>query len=272
VSPVPPGPWLADLELAWAAAAAAGDLAMRAFGSDHVIRHKAADQPVTATDTAVDLLLRDLLQSARPEYGWLSEETADAPDRLRQHRVWIVDPIDGTRAYIDGEAEFSISIGLAEAGVPQVGVVHAPALGETYWAVRGAGAWRGPVGASVRLGVRAWSAGERATVLASRTDRRSGRLSGVEAVASVRATGSTAYKIARVAAGLEHGYATPAQRSEWDVCAAALLIEEAGGVITDGAGRPLDFNRPAPHHTGIVAAGSGFHPTLLDALGAGAAG
>jgi myo-inositol-1(or 4)-monophosphatase len=264
-----PKEWRSDLELAYAAALAAGDVAMGTFGTVHQVSHKAPGQPVTPTDREIDLLLHHRLLGGRPEYGWLSEEIADSPDRLTYRRVWIVDPIDGTRAFIDGEREFSISIGLLDDGQPRLGIVHAPALGETLWAVRGAGAWWGSLTAARRVQVRPLPGeGERFTALASRSDYRSGRLAPLDKVARITAMGSTAYKLARVAAGREHAYVTPAERSEWDVCAGALLVEEAGGVISDGRGAPLAYNGMPPHIQGVVAAGPGLQESILAAFGA----
>src|SRR5690606_19400612 len=105
-----------DLELAVSAAREAGEALMRRFGGAHEVTYKEPDQPLTAADLEADEILRARLLGARPEYGWLSEETKDAPDRLRRERVWIVDPLDGTRSYIAGRPEFAVSIGLVEAG------------------------------------------------------------------------------------------------------------------------------------------------------------
>ncbi|HEY0672825.1 MAG TPA: inositol monophosphatase family protein, partial [Longimicrobiales bacterium] len=103
-----------DLELAILAAREAGVIVMKSFRTEQQVTHKSPDQPLTQADLAADAALKRMLLGNRPEYGWLSEETADHPDRLRRRYVWIVDPIDGTRSYVDGYAEFAISIGLVE--------------------------------------------------------------------------------------------------------------------------------------------------------------
>src|SRR5512135_2883144 len=124
--------WTEDVALAAAAALEAGRAAMSRFGSDLVVTHKAPDQPLTEADLEANRILHERLVGARPDYGWLSEETADDPERLERERVWIVDPIDGTRSFIAGRPEFSISVGVVERGRPMVGVVLNPATGELY--------------------------------------------------------------------------------------------------------------------------------------------
>jgi len=113
----------ADLALAVEAARAAGEVVMRRFGGEQPVTYKGPDQPLTPADLEADDVLRARLLGARPDYGWLSEETADAPDRLGRVRVWIVDPLDGTRSFIAGRPEFAISIALAERGRAVLGAV-----------------------------------------------------------------------------------------------------------------------------------------------------
>ncbi len=136
------GDWAEDVAIAAAAAIAAGRAVMREFGGNMEVRHKSPDQPLTASDLEADRILRERLLGARPEYGWLSEETRDDPERLRRERLWIVDPIDGTRSFIAGRREFAISIGVAEQGSAVLGVILNPATGELYGTWRGGGAWK----------------------------------------------------------------------------------------------------------------------------------
>ena len=146
-----------DLALLRDAAEEAGALAMRYFRRDPHAWHKHGGSPVTEADMAVDRFLQDALLAARPDYGWLSEETADNPDRLGRRRVWIVDPIDGTRSFIAKRPEFSISIGLAEDGAAVAGVVYNPARDELFYAAAGAGAHvelRGGVVEALRVSAR----------------------------------------------------------------------------------------------------------------------
>jgi myo-inositol-1(or 4)-monophosphatase len=257
-----------DRDLATSAARKAGAIAMGSFRGTLAVRHKAPDQPLTDADVAIDVLLHRLLAQARPAYGWLSEESVDRPDRLARARVWVVDPIDGTRSYIAGRREFSISIGLAEDGDAVVGVVHNPATGELYRAERGEGAFRQDTEEDepARLHVATPSARERPVLLASRSEIAAAELAPFADRFEIRPCGSTAYKLALVAAGAADAFLSRGPKSEWDVCAGALLVQEAGGRVTDLAGRPLRFNRPQPFVQGILATRGDLHDTLLAAL------
>lgn len=258
----------ADLALVLDAVRAAGEVVLRVFRTDPEVHHKEPDQPVTEADLEADALLADRLRSARPEYGWLSEETADGPERLGRERVWIVDPIDGTRSFIAGYPEFAISVGLVEAGAPVLGVVYNPARETVYWAVRGGGAfraerWRGGAdGERVRIAA-AEPGGGQPSVLASRSEIDRGELAGLEPEWVVRPVGSTAYKLAGVAEGSGDAFISRGPKSEWDVVAGALIVIEAGGRVTDLAGASLVYNRPDPYVHGIVAGGAAAHGRLL---------
>jgi myo-inositol-1(or 4)-monophosphatase len=246
-----------DLELARTAALAAGETVMRWFGTDMDVRFKEPGQPLTEADLAADRLLREMLTRDRQGYGWLSEETADTPDRLGRHRVWIVDPIDGTRSFIAGRPEFAISIGLAEDGEVVAGVVYNPATGELFSAVRAGGAFLEQVG-SARVRLAGGSAAPVVrTVLASRSEIAAGEFAGAGDDWQVQPVGSTAYKLARVAAGRGDAFLSRGPKSEWDICAGVLLVCEAGGVVTDLLHRPPRFNGADPYVHGIVAAASG---------------
>jgi myo-inositol-1(or 4)-monophosphatase len=242
-----------DLALAIDAARAAGRLALEHWQRALDVRHKAADQPVTAADIAVDRLLRARFADARPDDGWLSEESRDAPARLERGRVWVVDPIDGTRSYIARRPEFTISIALVVAGAPVVGVVCNPATDELYHAVRGGGAAKEQGGTNAPLRVR--PAPARPLLVASRSEVAAGELEPFGDDWDIAVVGSTAYKLARVAAGEADGYLSRGAKSEWDVAAGVLLVQEAGGRATELDGTPARFNRPLPVLRGIVAAG-----------------
>jgi myo-inositol-1(or 4)-monophosphatase len=239
-----------DLALALDAARAAGEELRRLFPGARSVRFKSPEQPVTEADLAADRTLREALLGARPGYGWLSEETADTTDRLGRERVWIVDPIDGTQSYVDRRPEFAISVALVERGIPVAGVVYNPMTDEAYHAVYGGGAFLGDRRIRVREAV-----GRRPTLLASRSDLRTGRIPAPGAGWRVRGLGSTAYKMCRVADGTAQAYVTGAPRFEWDVCAAALILEEAGGEARQYDGSALRFNRSDPSVRGVVALG-----------------
>lgn len=247
-----------ELDAARDAARAAGAVVMEHFRQVEEVRYKSPDQPVTAADLAADRLLRERLSAAFPSYGWLSEETVDSRDRLARSRVWIVDPIDGTNSFVAGSPEFVVCVGLVEEGEPAVGVVYNPATGELYHAVRGGGAFRN--GEPIRVsGARA--EGEPGIMIVSRSELARGELVAYEASWRFLPLGSTAYRMAKVADGTAHVFASAGFKGEWDVCAAALVVREAGGAVSRMDGGPLRFNQPVPRVAGIVATnGEAFVP------------
>lgn len=267
-----------DLAAVIAAVGEAGEAIMRAFGGPHEVAHKTPDQPVTAADLEADRIVRRILGEARPEYGWLSEETADRPDRLEARRVWIVDPIDGTRSYIAGIPEFAISVGLAEAGRAVLGVVYNPAKSELYTAIRGRGAYLATLEAGRttsavaeelahapgrRLSVTRGSSADQVVLLASRSEIAAGEFDPFAGEWRVEPTGSTAYKLARIAAGVGDVFLSRGPKSEWDVCAGELLVEEAGGRATDLDGSEFRYNRPDPQVHGVLASNGRMHDYVL---------
>ena len=261
----------ADLELALTAVAEAAGPIMAVFRTDPEVRHKGPDQPVTEADLAADALLRERLAGARPGYGWLSEESLDSGTRLERDRVWIVDPIDGTRSYIEGYREFAVSVALAERGRPVVGVVYNPAAAHVVWAVADAGArslegWDGTLptdDAGERLALAASGEAPDTTLLASRSERADGEFEPFTDGWSIREVGSTAWKMAGVALG-RGAYISRGPKSEWDVAAGELIIREAGGAVTDLRGERIVLNRPEPYVHGVVAGRPGAHRRLLE--------
>jgi myo-inositol-1(or 4)-monophosphatase len=203
-------------------------------------KRKAGGDPVTEADTAIDAVLKEMLP--RPGEGWLSEETEDDPSRLACSRVWIVDPLDGTREFIAGIPEWSVSVGLVEDGRPVAGGIANPATGEIFL---------GALGAGVTLNGRPAPMSDRpsltgAEVLASRTEVARGEWSHHDGRFTIRPTGSVAYKLALVAAGLADATWTLKPRHEWDVAAGVALILAGGGrAATKGNTVPL-FNQRKP--------------------------
>jgi myo-inositol-1(or 4)-monophosphatase len=258
----------ADLELARAATIAAGELALSHFGGGRRSWYKGPGQVVTDADLAVDALLHDRLRDARPAYGWLSEERVDDQSRTRCERVWVVDPIDGTRAFADGVPQFAISVALVERGVPLLGVVLNPATGERFEAGRDRGASlnRQPLRVSGRIEL----AG--AALLSSRTEMKRRHWPSMIPEASFTTIGSLAYKLALIAAGRFDGLVSLRASHDWDIAAAQLLVSEAGGWLTDAAGRQILLNQETPRHAGLAVAGSEpLHDALLARLEAAAA-
>lgn len=220
------------------------------------VRFKGTAGPVTTADREADRFLRARLPEIVPA-AWLSEETADAPARLEASRVWVVDPLDGTRELLAGIPEYAVSAALVEDGRPVLGVVAVPPTGVAWWALRGRGAFREGHPAKVAEGGR---------LLASRTEVAAGELEPFAGTWTVEPVGSIAHKLARVASGEAGLTLSRGPKAEWDVCAGTLLVEEAGGVATDLAGRPLRFNRARTAVAGIVAGAPGCHRRALEQL------
>ncbi len=249
----------ADRSLLSTAVAEAGDIARRHFEKGAKQWQKGPGQIVTEADIAVDHHLRSRLIGARPGDGWLSEEREDDGSRHRRRRVWIVDPIDGTRSFAAGVAEFTISIALAIDGEPVLGSVLNPITSEHFEAVSGRGARLN--GEPLRPDRRATVEG--AALLASWTEMKKRHWQDVMPEASFTTIGSLAYKLALVAAGRFSGLVSLRSCNDWDIAAALLLLREAGAPVGDGEGRPIRLNKPASTHRGLVAAGSEALYTLL---------
>ncbi len=261
----------AELDRALDAARAAGEAIMARFRTELEVRHKDPDQPVTEADMEADAILAERLRVGG-DYGWLSEETADGPDRLTRRRVWVVDPLDGTRSFIEGYREFAVSVALAVDGEAVLGVVYNPACDDVYWATRGGGAfrarhWTGGREGAERLRIADPPPGRTSALLASRSEIKRDDMAPFFGDWHVRPRGSTAYKLAGVASGAGEGFISRGPKSEWDVAAGGLIVEEAGGRATDLKGRRLHCNRPDPSVYGVVAGPPGVHAALVERAG-----
>ena len=249
-----------DLSLARDAVLEAGAVAMTFFRQGHATWEKEPGQVVTDADIAVDRLLHERLIGARPDDAWLSEESVDDGRRLGAERVWIVDPIDGTRSFAEGTPEFTISVALVSGGRPVLGLLLNPATGQFFEAVRGGGARLD--GEPIRTTARTLAG---ARIVCSESENRRRRFDTLLPGSDVSSIGSLALKLALVAAGRFDGYLTWRRTHDWDIAAAMLLIEEAGGVITDGGGAAVVLNREVVRHDGILAAAPALHRDLLAA-------
>ena len=249
-----------DLALLEAAAREAGALALAAAGRPSAVREKPGGHgPVTDVDLAVDRLLHARLTSARPGYGWLSEETADGPERLSARRVFIVDPIDGTRAFIAGQPTWAHSLAVAEAGRVVAAVVHLPAFDKLYAAAAGVGARRNgqPIRASARADL------EGARVIATASQLQPEHWPGGAPAVDRRFRPSLAYRLCLVADGQVDAMLSFRATWEWDVAAGELIAREAGAVVSDGAGAPTAYNRHPPLLPGVIAAGPALHAAIV---------
>ncbi|MFN0115049.1 MAG: 3'(2'),5'-bisphosphate nucleotidase CysQ [Paracoccaceae bacterium] len=256
-----------DLALLTRAAFAAGAEAMRWFRGSFTVRDKGgAEGPVTEADIAVNDLLAGLLRAARPDYGWLSEETPDDPARLSCERVFILDPIDGTRAFIEGHAGFAHSLAVAEGGRVTAGVVFLPARNILYAAEAEGVATRDgvPIRPSARDGP------EGATLLATKSilapeHWRDGRAPEV----SRHFRPSLASRLCLVADGGFDAMLTLRPAWEWDIAAGSLIAERAGVRVTDRRGGALRFNTPGARADGVLAAGEGVWRGISERLAPG---
>jgi myo-inositol-1(or 4)-monophosphatase len=247
----------ADLALLQEAGADAAHVALSYFGRQPKVWAKEGGSPVSEADLAVDARLADILLTARPDYGWLSEETADTDARLARDRVFVVDPIDGTRAFLDGRREWTISLAVVEAGRPVVAVLIGPALGRSFHAVAGGGAFAG----TERL-----AAGTRDTLIGARFASSRRYASAVEGGAGEkpRFVPSLAYRIALVASGeSDVAIARPGAR-DWDLAAADLLVHEAGARLAPLDGRRLRYNGSETAHPTLIAANSALFGDVVE--------
>jgi myo-inositol-1(or 4)-monophosphatase len=235
----------------------AGALALHMFRGRPASWIKGASSPVSEADLAVDALLRERLLAIR-DAGWLSEETEDGPARLQRAEVWVVDPIDGTRAYLAGLAEWVIAVALVRLGRPLVAALYAPVSDELFLSVAGGGATLN--GAPIQA-----SAGDQlAGATFSGAKRRLDSLAAVEPrIVTAPRIPSLALRLARVATGALDGTFAAPNSHDWDLAAADLLVHEAGGLVTTLTGESLIYNRPDPVHGALVAAGRARHELLL---------
>lgn len=259
-----PGPDT-DLALLLKAAQGAGAIARRHFGAGGRVWDKGGGQgPLTEADLAVNDYLRDTLTAARPGWGWMSEESAPLTDlaRLGAETLFIVDPIDGTRAFSEGQTSFAHALAIVRDGQPVAAVVHLPMRDLTYAATLGGGATLNsrPIAPSRR----ADPAGAR--VLTTRASLEPAAWPGGVPAVERHFRPSLAWRLALVAEGAFDAALTLREAWDWDIAAASLIATESGARATDRAGRPLRFNSPAAQNPGVLVAPPALHRALLDAL------
>ncbi len=244
----------------WLAAAVreAGALALQKFRSPLKSWTKGGHSPVTEVDIAVDELLRERLTAAAPTYAWLSEESVDDPARLDARQVWVVDPIDGTRAFLAGREDWVIAAALVEDGRPLSAAIYAPVEDQLFLATAGQGTTVNGVRAlsSADAGwQRARVAGPKRYIDALR------RVQGeIEALPKIH---SLALRLARVASGTLDVAFAAGNSHDWDLAAADLIVREAGGALTTFQDQQLTYNCPTPVHTPLIAAGRARHEHLI---------
>ena len=242
----------ADLDLLRDAAAEAGAIAMGYFRKDPKVWWKEGNSPVSEADFAVDDFLKARLLSARPDFGWVSEEMREASETVSES-FFVVDPIDGTRAYLRGEDTWCVSIALVMEGRPVVGVIVAPSLHETFTATAdGAALMNGEPCHASRP-----EADAELKLSLPESMRKMLQNDGAEPFVAMKSIPSLAYRVALVADGRLDGTLVRPNANDWDIAAADLLLERAGGRLTDGQGRRLLYTSAARRHGLLMAASDG---------------
>lgn len=242
---------------------AAGIIALEYFGKDPRSWEKAKGDPVSVADLAVNQFLSEQLRDARPDYGWLSEESEDEPERMKKKHVWVVDPIDGTRAFLRGDTDFSVAVALLEDNKPVAGVVYAPATGDFFAAMKGDGAQLNGMPLHIDPAI----------------DIEGMRMLGEESFfcsprlwptpwpnMSFRRINSFALRLAFIADGRSDAAITIRPKADWDLAAADLILSEAGGRCVDEKGADITYNRASPNHPIIVAAAASLIDPMLERL------
>ncbi|MCB2076985.1 MAG: 3'(2'),5'-bisphosphate nucleotidase CysQ [Novosphingobium sp.] len=237
----------------------AGDMAMASWpGAGHGLEvwEKTPGSPVCSADIAIDAFLKRELSALLPSAGWLSEETADAPARLADGLVWLVDPIDGTRDYINGRTGWAISVALVSSSRPLFGYLCAPARDEFWSAEAAQGSWRN----GQRL-----VASSRPSIAGARVPAKFLPEEDTDLV-MVDQPNAIALRMAMVAADEADMVATVRWGFEWDIAAAGLIAREAGATVTDAFGKPLNFNKRDPRAFGVLVASSEIHKAAVARL------
>ena len=252
-----------DLDLLQDAALAAGEIARKFFRANPETWDKNNDQgPVTEADLAIDKMLRHELLAARPDYGWLSEESEDNPDRLNHDRVFIIDPIDGTRAFINGEQSFSHSLAIAERGKIIAATIHLPIRKQTYAAALDGGATCNgkPISPSKTTSISG------AKILTTKANLHDKYWPHGAPDLERHFRPSLAYRLCLAADGRFDGMLALRDTWEWDVAAGDLIVSEAGGMVSDRHNQPPVYNNATPMLAGIIAAPKPVHFDIMRAL------
>lgn len=253
--------WSSDLDLILDAAREAGRVAMQFFRKDPEVWWKKGHSPVSAADYAANEALESILRKARPSYGWLSEETDDDADRLSTDTLFVVDPIDGTRAFIGGKDTWCVSVAVVHRGRPVAGALVAPAFDEEFAAVvSGPATKNGQILSVSDANNDEIKLAAPEDVIAQLPAHLKSRVHRIPHVPSL------AYRLAMVSDGRIDGTLVKAHSHDWDLAAADLILERAGGQLLDLSGTPLIYNRHDVSHPELCAAANHLLPDLLERL------
>ncbi len=259
-----------ELEVAKQLAREAGKILSQFYATDTEVQWKGHDDPVTAADRAANEMIVRELQRHFPQDAVLSEEAPDDVARLQKERVWMVDPMDGTKQFIERIGEFAVMIGLAIAGEPRVGVVYNPVTDRLFYAATGLGAYVEEGWSTKRLHVSPL-AGVTQMVAARSRSHHSPTVDRIYALLGIKEglrSGSVGLKLGLIADGQAHVYINTSTRtSQWDTCGPVAILREAGGCVTDTTGAPLSFNTANVRNlSGIVASNNTCHEQILAAV------
>ncbi|OGP10461.1 MAG: hypothetical protein A2048_01485 [Deltaproteobacteria bacterium GWA2_45_12] len=254
--------WKKELCVAIDVALKAGEIIAKYYQTGVAVHHKSAEQPVTIADREADAIIKKIVLSAFPNDGWFSEETTDNAQRLSKRRVWIVDPLDGTKEFIGGVPEFAVSIALVENARPVVGVVYNPATSELFYASKKGGAFFG----EKRIHVSDEKDFKKSRILASRSELGRGEWKKHEGRFQIVPSGGMAFKMVQVACARADASFSLQPKTEWDFAAGLLIVEEAGGVVSQIDGSRFVFNKKDPLATGIVHSNPFLYSNIMDLI------
>ena len=226
-------------QLSTYAAKKASDVILKYYNSSYEVQMKGKGNPVTEADIEADDILKEILIQETPDFGWLSEETRDSKKRLEKEMVWVVDPLDGTKEFVEGIPNFVISIGLVESGLPVLGIIYNPVSKELFTAYKGSGA---------KLNGQNYVISQKnqfnqMSMLNSRSETKGGLWEPYKKYFNeVTPIGSIAYKLALVSTSQSDMVASLKPKNEWDICAGHCLINESGGKLLTSLGKEITYN------------------------------